>query len=107
MAKTNHRHLPPQQQKAFGNLRLKFRTVLQELRQNQDWETDQIPLLARICAVADSFQAIIADRPYRKGRAVDEAVKEIIHCSGSQFDPEVVHAFCRLDHDKYNKQRVA
>lgn len=58
---------------------------------------EEIPLLARICAVADAFQAMVADRPYRKGRPLEEAVKEIVACSGTYYDPEVVKAFLKLD----------
>jgi len=56
---------------------------------------DKIPLISRILAVADAFDAITFDRPYRKGISADKAVKEIQHCSGSQFDPKVVDAFAR------------
>ncbi len=54
-----------------------------------------IPLGARIVAVADSFDAMTIDRPYRKGRTLEEAHQEIIHCSASHFDPLVVQAFLR------------
>jgi len=49
----------------------------------------------RILAVADAFDAMLTDRPYRKGRAEPEAVAELERCSGSQFDPDVVAAFLR------------
>lgn len=62
---------------------------------------EAIPLLARICAVADAFQAMIDDRPYRKGLPVNVAVAEIQRCSGSQFDPVVVAAFLKIDHQVY------
>ncbi len=52
-----------------------------------------IPLGARIFAVADSFDAMTSDRPYRRGRQLDEALAEIERCSGTQFDPAVVRAF--------------
>jgi putative nucleotidyltransferase with HDIG domain len=54
---------------------------------------DAIPLGARIFAVADSFDAMTSDRPYRRGRALDEALAEIERCRGTQFDPHVVTAF--------------
>jgi putative nucleotidyltransferase with HDIG domain len=54
---------------------------------------EQIPLGARIFAVADSFDAMTSDRPYRRGRDLDEALAEIERCSRTQFDPEVVTAF--------------
>jgi len=54
----------------------------------------EIPLGSRIIAVADSYDALTSDRPYRKGRTPSEAVNEIVRCAGTQFDPQVVHAFC-------------
>jgi putative nucleotidyltransferase with HDIG domain len=54
---------------------------------------EQIPLGARIFAVADSFDAMTSDRPYRRGRQLDEALLEIDRCSMTQFDPQVVKAF--------------
>jgi HD-GYP domain-containing protein (c-di-GMP phosphodiesterase class II) len=55
---------------------------------------EAIPLDARIIAVADSFDAMVADRPYRKGLGIAAAAAELVRCSGSQFDPEVVDCFC-------------
>ena len=55
-----------------------------------------IPLGARIIAVADTFDAMTSDRPYRIGMRVREAVDEIIRCSGTQFDPKVVEIFVRI-----------
>ena len=52
-----------------------------------------IPLGARILAVADSFDAMTSDRPYRAAMSVSKAIAEIKRCSNSQFDPEVVKAF--------------
>jgi HD-GYP domain-containing protein (c-di-GMP phosphodiesterase class II) len=53
----------------------------------------QIPLGSRIIAVADSFDALTTDRPYRPGRDSRAALQEIIRCVGTQFDPKVVSAF--------------
>ena len=50
-----------------------------------------IPLEARIAA-ADSFDAMTSDRPYRPGLSMEEALAELVRCSGSQFDPRVVDA---------------
>src|SRR5919204_342721 len=57
----------------------------------------EIPLYVRILAVADVFDAITADRPYRAGLAFGEAIKAIEKGAGTQFDPDVVKAFlsCR------------
>ncbi len=55
-----------------------------------------IPLGARVIAVADSYDAMITDRPYRKGKPPWEAVEEIAKGSGGQFDPLVVEAFKRV-----------
>lgn len=54
---------------------------------------DEIPLGARIFAICDTYDAIISDRPYRKGQSPDAALAEILRCSGTQFDPKVVEAF--------------
>ena len=54
---------------------------------------DQIPLGARIFAVADTLDAITSDRPYRQARTFDAARQEIARCSGTQFDPKVVKVY--------------
>jgi putative nucleotidyltransferase with HDIG domain len=56
----------------------------------------EIPLGARIVAVADSFDAMTSDRPYRKGMPPWQALDEIVANSGKQFDPLVVEAFKRV-----------
>ncbi len=61
--------------------------------EKSDKEGKEIPLGARILAVADSFDAMLSDRPYRKGRTTREALLELERCSGTQFDPAVVGAF--------------
>ena len=54
---------------------------------------DDIPLGARILAIADAYQAMIEDRYYRSGRSHKEAVSELQKVKGTQFDPAVVEAF--------------
>ena len=54
---------------------------------------EEIPLGARIVAVCDAYDAMITDRPYRRGRAPREALEELERCAGGQFDPAVVAAF--------------
>ena len=56
-------------------------------------KTECIPMGARIIAVADTYDAIVTDRPYRKGKLPWQALDEIAGLSGKQFDPEVVDAF--------------
>lgn len=55
-----------------------------------------IPLGARIFAVADSYDAITSDRCYRKAMPYEIARDEILRCSGSQFDPRIVQQFCSV-----------
>ena len=55
-----------------------------------------IPLEARIITVCDSWNAMRTDRPYRKALAEREAIDELIACSGSQFDPEIVDALLKI-----------
>ncbi len=57
---------------------------------------DQIPEAAAITSVADSYDAMTNDRPYRAGRPAAEAVTEVVRCSGTQFSPRVVDALVRL-----------
>jgi HD-GYP domain-containing protein (c-di-GMP phosphodiesterase class II) len=54
----------------------------------------EIPFGSRIITVADSYDALTTDRPYRKARTRDEAMREIVRCAGTQFDTQVVNAFC-------------
>jgi HD-GYP domain-containing protein (c-di-GMP phosphodiesterase class II) len=56
---------------------------------------DQIPLEARIVAVADAFDAMTTDRAYRQPRTPDQAVDELRRYSGIQFDDNVIEAFLR------------
>jgi diguanylate cyclase (GGDEF)-like protein len=55
-----------------------------------------IPLGARIIAVCDSFDAMLADRPYGEARSTEEAFAELRRCAGGQFDPLVVDAFATV-----------
>lgn len=57
---------------------------------------EQIPLDARIVAVADTFDAMTSTRSYRKALDKDVAVEEIKRCSGTQFDPRIVEAFLKV-----------
>ena len=57
---------------------------------------EEIPLGARIIAVADTYDAIVMDRAYRKGRTPAQAMKIILDASGTQFDPMIVAVFMEL-----------
>jgi len=56
---------------------------------------EEIPISARIISVADAFDAMTNDRPYRKAMDVHESIQEIVANSGTQFDPQVVGAFLK------------
>ncbi len=57
---------------------------------------EEIPIGARIIAVADTYDAIVSDRPYRSGRTAAEAMRVLREEAGRQFDPRVVEAFVGL-----------
>jgi len=67
---------------------------------------EDIPLMARILSVADAFDAMTSDRPYRQKMSKDIAVNEIRRCSGTQFDPSVVEAFNVWVQDFTPRRRV-
>ena len=57
---------------------------------------EEIPYLARILTVVDSFDAMTSNRPYNTIKNYEEAIKEIIRCSGTQFDPDIAKAFAEV-----------
>jgi diguanylate cyclase (GGDEF)-like protein/putative nucleotidyltransferase with HDIG domain/PAS domain S-box-containing protein len=57
---------------------------------------EDIPLGARILTIADSYDAIVSDRVYRKGRSRAEAFAELRRCAGEQFDPDLVEHFIKV-----------
>jgi putative nucleotidyltransferase with HDIG domain len=65
-----------------------------------------IPIGSRIFAVADAFDAITSDRPYRKARGIDAARKEVLRCSGTQFDPNIVEVFLRFPNALWRELRA-
>lgn len=58
---------------------------------------DEIPFESRIIAVADTYDAMTSDRPYRKGLPHDDAISEIIKMKGTQFDARILEAFLKAD----------
>jgi len=75
-------------------------TYFAEVGSPEKGQSKQIPLGARILAVADSFDAMVTDRPYRKGKTHWEAMEELDRFAGTQFDPQVVEAFKRVYAEK-------
>ncbi len=63
-----------------------------------------VPLIARIIAVADTYDAMTSDRAYRRALPHEVAVNEIERCSGSQFDPDVAGTFCS-NLDEYREEQ--
>jgi HD-GYP domain-containing protein (c-di-GMP phosphodiesterase class II) len=65
---------------------------------------EEIPLIARIISVADTYDAMVSTRPYRKGLPPKTAFDEIVKHRGTQFCPEVVDAFIEaFTHEKMGK----
>lgn len=64
---------------------------------------DEIPLLARIVAICDSFDAMSSNRTYRRAMPREEIFAEIRRCAGSQFDPDIVPVFLGMDFTGYDR----
>ena len=62
---------------------------------------EEIPLECRILAIADAYDAMTSDRPYRQAMSHQEAIKEIKRCAGQQFDPQLVDGFIEVLSNKY------
>jgi HD-GYP domain-containing protein (c-di-GMP phosphodiesterase class II) len=83
-----------------------FRDILPAVRHHHErWDGtgypsglkgEEIPLHARILCVADSFDTMTANRPYRPSIGLENAVQELRYCSGTQFAPEVVEVFMEV-----------
>lgn len=94
---------------AMSNTEL--RQIAEEIRHHHErWDgngypdglsRESIPVLSRVIAVVDAFDAMINDRPYRKGMPISKAIEELKSCAGSQFDPYIVSEFIRLVSEKY------
>ncbi|WP_226655234.1 diguanylate cyclase [Pseudalkalibacillus hwajinpoensis] len=57
---------------------------------------EEIPKLVRVLTIIDSFDAMTTERPYQKTKSISEAIDELEKCAGTQFDPELVHAFIKM-----------
>jgi HD-GYP domain-containing protein (c-di-GMP phosphodiesterase class II) len=68
----------------------------------------EVPLGSRIIAVADSYDALTTNRPYRTARTRAEALNELFRCQHVQFDQQVLNAFCAsLERTNVTEQRLA
>ena len=65
---------------------------------------EEIPLAARIMAVADVFDALVAERVYKKSFPYEKAMEIITEGSGKAFDPVVVEAFTRISKELYDER---
>ena len=74
-----------------------------ETLEGNNGDRTKIPLGARVVAVADAFDAMTSDRPYRKGMPPWEALEEIVAKTGKQFDPAVVEAFKHVMNEKMER----
>jgi putative nucleotidyltransferase with HDIG domain len=57
---------------------------------------EEIPVEARVLAIADAFDAMTSDRPYRRALTREQALTEVERCSGTQFDPRIAQVFLEL-----------
>ncbi len=67
---------------------------------------EEIPLECRILAIADAYDAMTSDRPYRKAMSCEEAVAELLRCAGTQFDPQLVLIFVQMLEDRNLHSKV-
>ena len=98
------KHHPIDGEEALSRLS-QFKPILKVIRHHHEWfngngypdglKGDDIPLHSRILSVADAFDAMIADRPYRKGLTQKEACSRLNEGAGTQFDPGVVKIFIK------------
>ena len=67
---------------------------------------EDIPLLSRIITIVDSHDVMTHDRPYHKAISEEAAEEELMRCSGTQFDPELVKIFIGMMHEKMQTQEM-
>ncbi|MEA3307718.1 MAG: HD domain-containing phosphohydrolase, partial [Elusimicrobiota bacterium] len=65
---------------------------------------EEIPLGARIVATIDAWDAMMSDRPYRKALTRNQAMSELLKGAGTQFDPQVVDVFLKLEEKAWKEQ---
>jgi len=64
---------------------------------------EEIPIEARIFAVADTLDVILSGRPYSPPRTMSEAREELVRCAGTQFDKDVVEAFLEVEEEEWTR----
>ena len=57
---------------------------------------EKLSRLSRVLTIADSYDAMVNDRPYKKKKTQEQAIAELERCSGTQFDPDLVQEFIRM-----------
>lgn len=92
----------------------KFADILNGIKHHHEWfdgsgypsgySRNKIPLISRIIAVADAYDAMTSWRPYRKPKTSIKALEELISFAGIQFDPVIVAIFIRIERPKYRSQ---
>ncbi len=69
-------------------------------------KAEEIPLGARVISVADSYDAMTSDRPYRKAFTHKKALTELLQNAGRQFDPDIVHAFLDIVEERLRDEKI-
>jgi putative nucleotidyltransferase with HDIG domain len=85
---------------------IEFRDVIKWIKHHHEWydgkgypdhiAAELIPIEARVISIADTFDAMTSDRPYRKGMPTDEAIKIMEQFAGTQFDPHILASFKKI-----------
>lgn len=96
----------------IANSNTELKQIAEEIRHHHErWDgngypdglsRESIPILSRVIAVVDAFDAMTNDRAYRPAMPVSEAVEELRRCAGGQFDPFIVSEFIQLVSEKYS-----
>ena len=68
---------------------------------------EEIPLLSRVISVVDSYDAMTNDRVYRRAIPVEQAIAELVRCSGTQFDPNIAAEFVQMLHESRGETAIA
>lgn len=95
----------------IANSNAELKQIAEEIRHHHErWDgngypdglsRESIPVLSRVIAVVDAFDAMTNDRSYRAAMPVSKAIHELKQCAGSQFDPYIVSEFIQLVTEKY------